>query len=422
MSYLIGLICILFVFLSYKYDHKLYNPYILFNLWWGTTIFISGLGLFGIYIPNVNTYFLMLLAIVFFNLSAFFKFRKINKSTLKITINKNHNNNENKSIKFVIFMELIIIAYLLKRTILVLKLLLSGMSYQTIRYEFFYADNINNGYDQLVNAWFVLPIITFSIILLSLMIIEKRNNRVLLILTLISVGQYSFSSGGRSLLLTSGLILIMSWMISKDKVKVSFLSKIKIRISMIVLVIAMFTITIFRNDTLGNPIIQAFKTIVLYFTAPYIYFENLIGLVIQDKVTLYGGAFFGGIIDVFVLFCRYIGFDLTQISTHVGKYNQLYLSVGDSSYYNAFPTMIFTFFYDFGYLGIVLESFIFGLMANYFYGKMKREDSTASKGIYIIIVIMIYESVMRWIGTSATPWIVILLLFIFDKISKFKKT
>ncbi|MEK3984573.1 O-antigen polymerase [Paenibacillus sp. FSL K6-3166] len=419
MSYLIAIICFLFVFLIYKFDRKLYNPYIFFNLWWGSTILISGMGLFGINVPTINTYFIMLIAIASFNLSVFLKFNiGLEKS---MSLNEKCSYNENKAINYIVKLHIIIILYLVKRSISVLQMLLSGMDYGTIRYEFFYADNITSKYDQLINNWFVVPIITFSIILLSLMIIEKSYSKFMLITTLLCVGLYSFSSGGRSLLLISGLSIVISWIMNSERSKIGFIGKVKIRVSIFALIGSMLLITILRSDATGNPIKDTLKTVVLYFTAPYIYFENVFDMIRQERVVLFGGAFFGGIVDIFILLSRYLGLDINQISSYIGKYNQMYISVGGNSFYNAFPTMLYTFFYDFGYLGIILESFLFGLLAKYFYWKMRRLNNIAYKGMYIMVAIMIYESTMRWVGTSATPWIVILLFFAFNKISKVKK-
>src|SRR5699024_8099279 len=88
------------------------------------------------------------------------------------------------------------------------------------------------------------------------------------------------------------------------------------------------------------------------------------------------------------------------------------LGIGNENTYNAFPTMLYTFFYDFNYLGIIMGPLIFGLLALFVYQKMLISNSFSRKGIYIMIVIMIYQSTMRWEGIFYEPWIVIFLFII----------
>lgn len=186
------------------------------------------------------------------------------------------------------------------------------------------------------------------------------------------------------------------------------------------LVVGLVTITIVRTGLSANMFSGILRTVVGYFTAPYVYFEKLYEYtsLVQERVLLFGGMFFSGVLDIFIMGLRFIGLEIKQPSYFLAEYNQTFLLVGDNTLYNAFPNMIFAFLYDFGIAGVIIGPIMFGVMVKLAYQKMISTNKIAYKGIYIMIGIMIYESVMKWSGTGFTPWAVILLFLCFNYFSK----
>ena len=417
MSTLIFLICIIFIVFSLLVDKRIYSPIVLFNFWWGITIFISGFGFFGIYVPSVNTYLIMLVAIISFNFSFIFI---LNRKESKKSFVPRKVNNEYYNIKTVfnciIGMQLLVIAELIRRSINVLKLLASGMDYERIRYEYFYSDTIMSGYEHLIGNYLVTPIIYFSIILISLFFFEKQYNKLLMFTTIVCVGLFVFSSGERGIVLSFGLFMILAYFIQGRKIKINILKKAMLLILLAIFVYFLVYITIVRG-TLAD-FHNVLCTVTLYFSAPYIFYEQLSSYALQDNVLLFGGAFFGGILDTFILGLRYIGLDISTMSSYISRHNQMSLAVGNNLSYNAFPTMVYTFLYDFNYVGVILGPLLFGIIVTISYKKMIMTNRLAYKGIYFMIALMIYESVMKWVGTSEYPWIVIAMFLIFDHFTK----
>lgn len=418
MSLLIFVVCMFFIVLSLLIDKKKYNPIILFNFWWGITILISGFGFFGIYVPTINTYIIMLVGIISFNFACI--------ARLTIGIKKWNISNQNDNITyyslkeviyFIIVVQLLVIVELLRRSLIVMQLLTSGMDYERIRYIYFATDEIISGYNQILSSYLVTPVITFSLILVSLLLIEKKINKTFMFTTTICVGLFSFSSGGRGIILTFGLTMFLAFLIQDKQIKIKFSKKIWLTIFFAIIIYSLSYITIARGTSANFT--DVLRTVTLYFTAPYIFFEQLSPYALQNTRLLYGGAFFGGIVDTVILVCRFLGgLDFNTMSSYIGKYNQMYLYVGGSLNYNAFPTMIYTFLYDFNYLGVILGPLLFGVIAMWAFKKMVTANRIAFKGIYIMIALMIYESVMKWTGTSAVPWIVIALFLILDKLAR----
>lgn len=417
MSILILVVCMFFIVISLFFDKRIYNPIVLFNFWWGITIFISGFGFYGIYVPSANTYLIMFIAIISFNFSCILTLIGSGKKRFISKQETTTYDNLQTQINYLIGFQLLIMINLIQRSISVFRMLASGMNYERIRYEYFYSDNIMSGYDLLINSYLVTPVITFSMIFISLLLLEKHYNKKLMITTTLCVGLYAFSSGGRGVVLTFGLTMLLAYLIQGRRIKIELSKKIWLLVFLVIVACLLVYITTARGTSADfNDIL---KTVILYYTASYTYFELLSPFALEDNVLLFGGAFFGGIIDIFIMALRFFAnADINTMSSYIGKLNQTNLFVGDNLTYNAFPTMVYTFLYDYNYLGVILGPLLFGLLVMTSYKKMITNNRLAYKGIYIMIALMIYQSVMKWIGISPEPWIVIGMFLIFDYSSR----
>ncbi|WP_345877391.1 O-antigen polymerase [Shewanella algae] len=75
-----------------------------------------------------------------------------------------------------------------------------------------------------------------------------------------------------------------------------------------------------------------------------------------------------GVIDQFFdLFTRFMGGDFTAASFENRDFNQVPIDLGGGIKGNAFGTMLFTFYRDFSYVGIILGGFIYGFFMVYFH-------------------------------------------------------
>ena len=57
---------------SYKYEKNIYNPAFLLTAFWGVLGTLSGLSLYGMYMPSNKTYFVCSLGVIFFSLGNLF--------------------------------------------------------------------------------------------------------------------------------------------------------------------------------------------------------------------------------------------------------------------------------------------------------------------------------------------------------------
>lgn len=419
MNIVIFLVCFLFIGISLLMDKRVYNPIVLFSFWWGITIFISGVGFYDINIPEIDTYLIMLVGIISFNFACLFiLLARGAKKTLNIT----HEINDLKNLKMIkisiIGTQMLIIIELIRRSIKVMYLIAAGMDYEQIRFEYFYNEEIVSGFNIFISGYLVNPFITFSTILTGLIPFDKA----LMGTTSICVALSAFSSGGREIVLKTGLVILLAYLIEDNRVK-SYRTHKSLHILVIGLLVIFFLVYISIARGTTADIDGVLQTVVLYFTAPYIFFELLSPYALQDNILVFGGAFFGGIVDTVIMAIRVIfRLDISTMTSIVASFNQMFLQVGGNLMYNAFPTMLYTFLYDFGYLGIIIGPFWFGLMSMVSYMKMITCNRIAFKGIYIMIALMIYDSVMKWAGTSASVWVVMLLFLVFDRVARNKNS
>lgn len=106
----------------------------------------------------------------------------------------------------------------------------------------------------------------------------------------------------------------------------------------------------------------------------------------------FGGGTFGGISYLSDIFVRrinpeYISFYSTQVKDHhlaqdIGKAGTLY--------YNAFYTIIYTMYSDFGILGVFLIPFIFGIILRTYTKRYERNINDANALITILFIIFIF--------------------------------
>lgn len=420
MGYLLSLYCIINVILFFIVTKKTFNPFSILNFWWGIGITLSTFGLYGIKIPEPYTYFIFFIGLFFYNLGGFFLVALSRDNVKHLKSEQNE-----KKITYVIiervvniFM-LISLIILILRSITVLKMVfLMGYSYENIRYYYFYTELIISGYGHLINQYLIVPIIIIGATFLTYQKMMLRiSNKVSVMLLIFLVFLHAFSSGGRLIFIYATLSIIFSVIMSgNSKINQENLSKlIKVFSGVIVLITIMYFFTTFRGNDSFEEVIRTF---ILYFTGSYAYFERIISFQMDSQINLYGLAFFGGIADTFGLFSNILGIEYISSSSVIAEYNQLYLDLGNHNYFNAFPTYMYTFMYDYGILGLIIGSLLFGLVTSLWYKNYLNYRSFSNLLLYIVIIVLVYESTMRWYGIFSTPWLIIMFALFVKLIDK----
>ena len=147
-----------------------------------------------------------------------------------------------------------------------------------------------------------------------------------------------------------------------------------------------------------------FNSIVNYFIGG---FRNLDIYLAKKFYTIksytYGRATFGGIDELLCLFLNFIGIRCNSYNGLVGNIMQNPNRIGINSYFNAFYTCIMNFYSDLGLFGIIIYSFLFGLVTILLFKKYQKKHKIFDLALllYFLVNILI-SAVYRWYFQSAS--------------------
>lgn len=421
MSFMISMICILIGIFTLLKTKKIYNPIVLFYLWWSIPIFISGLGLFGLYIPSDEIYIIILTSMLSFILGCIFIIL-INKNYImenkRINIEIDFNLSE-LIYKIVLFVNIILLIFLLYLFSNLIYTLNSGWEYNNIRYIYYYTNNIlKSSIDVLLLNFIFEPILYFDIILLSMIIFKNNVKMSIKLILSLNMIFYTIITGGRTLLFYFIILSLVVYLIYDKRTKINISKKIVIIISLTLLVFSMIYITVIRSGNFENILLNIIETLVIYLTGSIKFLENKLLDFNNYNSFFMGRAFLGGVFDFLQLIVNnLLNIENLTAAQIIGGNSQIYSQIGEYQNYNAFPTMIYTFICDYGIIGIIINSFLFGVISYGMYVNFEKQNNLFSLGCYLVIVFAITESTLRWTFIYFWPYVVIILFFIMKKVN-----
>lgn len=79
--------CVAFAFIGYFTEKNIFNPVTIMTILWGGIVYLSRLGLYGLYLANEHTYLMIIIGIYTF-VSSYY----ISKLILKVKFSQNNSN------------------------------------------------------------------------------------------------------------------------------------------------------------------------------------------------------------------------------------------------------------------------------------------------------------------------------------------
>ena len=129
----------------------------------------------------------------------------------------------------------------------------------------------------------------------------------------------------------------------------------------------------------------------------------------------YGRMTFGGFDEIFGLVLGVLGFNYPIMNYTYGELIREPISIGGGSSFNALYTGLFHFYFDFGIIGIIVFSFLFGLLINYFIGRLMEKRYFLDLLMVGILLNQMFMMSMRWALSSTGSVIVIIMVLMFGK-------
>lgn len=378
---------------------KLWDPLVVFSVFWGLIIFLASLQLFNLYPISRNVYIMFELGFVSFvigygNWSLIgdkFKIKELSKFG-KGTYAINY-----KLINVSIAGVSAFFVYRLKDYF---SLVRQGYSGEELRYMFFEYEPTNalGKYISYIQMFIATPIVYAAVILVVIDFFEGKRQKFFLINTLVMIAIYIVISGGRVIILNTAFHVIFILLIKSRLHLLKLLLKYKkILISMGISCVVLFMLLNAKrgNENSGSELL---KQIYVYYTGCMQHFEKRIDMLGNHRD--HGVSFFAGYFRPVLLVLSKVGFSVPDNYEVFMSYNstlQSGVQIGPDVWYNAYVSMNYHFYLSFGVFGIFLGNFMYGSIASSLYLKVKREsENILNTAVLMLLLQGILTSMIRW--------------------------
>lgn len=381
MSYLIIGLLLVFV-ISRRLDKSMIRPSNMFVFVW---LFISVL--FSIkYIdynnPKNFTYILIFVGVLSFAIGGRFSINPTN-SPEKYEID----------IKKVLILQILTILVYIPETMDTIGDLMSGQTLEDVRIKSGEVTE-SSGLIAILKNFVLTPFLFLSYPITAFIFFTNktkgRKKLVVLLLSMIIIAISVLRLGGRSPILFFLVNFFVVWYFYKNTIKLTR----TIKNTMIIVVGIMVLSFVYASISRGiEDLPRSF----------YHYFVGCIALLDNgvNSVTFHteGIASFSSLISIFDTFWRLIGGDeLTamRVISWINNYIEETISVGVDCHMNAFYSLFFWFYLDYGIAGVVILCFIYGLVADSIYKAAIRNRHFVTIVIFSLIVQGVIFSFIRF--------------------------
>lgn len=379
---------------------------IIFTFIWCFSGSIASIGLFDLYKPYINVHFFSLAFIVFFNLF-FFIFNKnyIFKEYIGDYITGK------LRFKIIYIFNFASWLYMLRFLVKSINIIKSG-GFSSLRV---YAYNSSLGLwstsELIIAQNIVQPIFMATILVTCFCYIVNKKNKALLIISLIDIGIYLLSFGGRAILIDSIIFYLIMYFVVRTNRKENK-KKWKINKSFIIIGVLVFSIITRSRSWIKTNLI---KEIFYYFIGSF----SFLGIILEEQVgmssnLLYGKATFGFIYNLifkvltFLFKVPYNGsdFQITNITAQVRL-------ISPTRGFNALTTAIYPLLRDFGFFGIIFGAAFLAWAISFLEKHFKKTNNIYYLCLYTVLLNILFNSTLNYYLYSSAYGMVMIILLIF---------
>lgn len=385
--------------LFYLTTNKLYNPGTIFLGYWAIITLLAALRLDNAAAVRQSTYALIFLGLISFAAGAFFCTRIKHRPQVQAKYNFTIPRYALLNIAC-----LIVIGYSLFRMTLIVKFLAQGMTWGEIRLMHGIAgatggNTLKGGtISQTIHDLIVAPIVYLIAPTFAVDLIVGQRNKTFIFLALGAMTLYSVSSVSRAiwsfLILYMVTIFIIFWRkthIPKNIQK--WLKRIPIFVLLLFLVILIITKSRSSSDQ-----VNLFYNILAYLSGGLNLFDIHLSEPIAQVRTYGFFSLYGFLFPIFFVL-NYVGvLNYPQVFTKITSIKEQlepYVHISDHVSMNAYTTLFFNFYNDFGVFGVFLGSFIFGYLCMLSYQYFIRKKDVRTLVCYLILVQFMIFSMAR---------------------------
>ncbi|MDA3885634.1 MAG: O-antigen ligase [Candidatus Delongbacteria bacterium] len=370
------------------------NPTVIYNLWWGFFLFLSSLNLVGIRLPSMSTYYIFLLGMSMFSLGSitFLSSKRLEK-------NYYHKKREYKvSIKFKLFhiYQIIVFFLLVQLNFYTLKMLknLDPSSFRGL----VFSDQGVFGDKLIIFALFVKSAIYIGLFITIAGILLNKIPKKYIIIPMLNIILFSLGTMGRIpifiAILSSSLGILYLFSITRIKIKPKHVIIFLLPIGFIIFM------SFLRQTKYSSSLFMLIKNyFVWYFTGAFTafdYFINNLDPGVDYDYSIMRG-FFAGIEEVLAPLLRRILPSLHKINDSFHSFTGQFKNLGGAAtHHSSHYTMYFAFYRDAGIYGVIIYSYIIGVINSLLFNKFRTTHSLTSFTVLLLSMYLSLMGIMRW--------------------------
>lgn len=418
MSFLSLGVHLILLIIAYAIYKKVSNPFVFFNLIWSLLIAISIIGTSGINKPSSDIYYIFLLGGLAFNISGgiFMLFDQFIHSNKKLYNKKILVNDVWKRLAFSI-LNIIILCYYLYKGFELVSALITGTSYEFIRGYYYSDDYFKTTFEYLLVTYIFDPLITVAEIVFAINLLDRKYSKYIMFVMLANILLRALISGGRMIVFEFGVIILICFILNRKAIKDSKKVRKQMAAIFIIAIVIAGSISIGRSHEGDSSFLEGvLGALTSNFTGSFTYFSVLERLnnFSSDSFT---SVVFAGLFDMFSMMLNFVGItNVDLVRNNIGTLLAKFYTIGDLSY-NAMPTMYYYFYGSLGKIGILLGSTIFSFYCTFAYKRNKRFGTYKSFAFYLLMMLVIMESPMKWLpfDSSFVMTMFYILVFVSNK-------
>lgn len=409
-------------------EKNIINPIVIFSSVWASSLFLASLKLFGMTEVTDKAMNLLVSGIISFVIGAVIMYIIKNNHRCK---NKKEENfkkafkKEEIDYRAINILLIIGILVVIPLVIKVTGMLINGVDYSNIRSMYYsYGDKeslIKNETLFTLFDWGTAIILASATPIIIAGIINRKINKFSIISLMIFTLLHCYVTAGRSQLFIIAIEIVLIYLLNKEKINKNIIKIIrKIVVAMFVVI---FVMSIARDNSKEGSVNQWYA----YFSLPAPYFSNLINYVDNQNVKTNGVAtFYGPYLMVQKAVKGTTGYKLPNADYYFNVINKpqnhwVKIFKDSPDYYNAYGTMFYNFYLDFRVFGIIALSLLYGILMEKVYLDAKHEESIFKQVLYVMLVMGVFNSFIRWQFASPTIFISLVLIRFLIKKKKVNK-
>lgn len=402
MAVIMVFLFLLFAYIGKRLEKTWCNFLTIFTGMWALIVGLSSFRLYDMSAISRKACFIVFFGVVSFTVGYLIYYKypfrlKIRKDVVDI---KSTYCPRDKIFKALIIITFIVWAVLAFKTFQELR---SGTTYEHIRdiYGSVSEDSslFQNKYIQVIVHSFFVPCVFVIAAKVLYSLFSEHYHWMYYLLSFLTVVLYCFTTGSRQILLNIIFEIIILVSLSKRKNRLLHISsKTKRRIFLLIVFIAsgITIITVFRPGNAADVVWTTQMTIYAYISLPMpmlTYWTDVIDLM---GVRTYGYTFVKGGLSLLSRFKLPFPSSYYTASENIAFYSDAYVPMFGSKVYNAFDSVFFYFYLDFGWFGVVLLSFLFGMICVAVYHKVKTNRNEFSVMFLLLFSIAVIKCFARW--------------------------